>query len=125
MALNKTTNLNEEYFTRARKGELKPTLQSSEFFTAVLPVKEEFAEKFLLIITKKGKIKLLATEKLQKINKSGRKLVNLYQKTIEKCSLHQTQSAEHKNTSHACFPPCSQALELRKQIKECDNCQEK
>jgi hypothetical protein len=100
-------------------------LQPSEFFTAALPIKEEFIEKFLLVITKKGKIKLIATEKLQKISKSGRKLVNLYQKTIEKCSLHQTQLAEHKTVSHVCGISCSQLRELQKQIRECDNCQEK
>ena len=125
MALNKTTNLNEEYFMRARKGELKPTLQSQEFFTSALPVSEEFTQQSLLIITKKGKIKLLGTEKLQNISKSGKKLINLYQKTIEKCSLHQTQLTEHKATSHICGIGCQQLRELQKQIRECNNCQEK
>ncbi|CAG8453177.1 3887_t:CDS:2 [Ambispora gerdemannii] len=101
-ALNKTTNLNEEYFMRTRKGELKPTLQSQEFFTNALTVKEQFTEKFLLIITHRGKIKLLGADKLQNINKSGKKLINLYQKTVEKCSLHQSQLTEHKATAHIC-----------------------
>ncbi|MEG7978721.1 MAG: hypothetical protein NY202_02175 [Mollicutes bacterium UO1] len=125
MALNKTTNLNEEYFTRIRKGELKPTLQAQEFFTAALPVSEQFSEKFLLIITQKGKIKLIPTEKLQNISKAGKKLINLYQKTIDKCSLHQTQLTEHKATSHICGISCSKLRELQKQIKGCANCQEK
>jgi DNA gyrase/topoisomerase IV subunit A len=104
---------------------LKPALKSQEFFTAALPVKEEFTEKFLLIITQKGKIKLIPVEKLQNISKSGKKLINLYQKTIEKCSLHQTQLTEHKVIAHVCGIGCSQLRELHKQIKECDNCQEK
>jgi len=125
VALNKTTNLNEEYFTRSRKGELKPTLQSAEFFTAALSVPEEFSKKFLLVITQKGKIKLIPTEKLKNINKSGKKLINLYQKTIDKCSLHQTQLVEHKATPHVCGIGCPQLRELQKQIRECANCQEK
>jgi len=125
-ALNKTTNLNEEYFTRMYKGEVKPVLQAQEFFTAVLPVSEEFAqEKFLLIITKKGKIKLWETKKLQNISKSGKKLISLYQKSIEKCSLHQSQLTEHKSISHVCGIGCLQRRELQKQIKECSNCREK
>ena len=111
---------------RMRKGELKPTLQTQEFFTAVLPVPEEFTQKkFLLIITKKGKIKLLGTEKLQNISKSGKRLISLYQKTIEKCPLHQSQLTEHKAVVHACGIGCSQRRELQKLIKECNNCQEK
>jgi DNA gyrase/topoisomerase IV subunit A len=125
VALNKTTNLNEEYFMRARKGELKPTLQSQEFFTSALPVPEEFTQQSLLIITKKGKIKLLGTEKLQNISKSGKKLINLYQKTIEKCSLHQSQLVEHKAISHVCGIGCQQLRELQKEIRECNNCHEK
>ena len=125
MALNKTTNLNEEYFMRARKGELKPTLQSQEFFTSALPVSEEFTQKSLLVITKKGKIKLLGTEKLQNISKSGKKLINLYQKTIEKCSLHQSKLVEHKAISHVCGIGCQQLRELQKEIRECNNCHEK
>ncbi|CAH1756530.1 13941_t:CDS:2 [Entrophospora sp. SA101] len=85
-----------------KKGELKPTLQSHEFFTTALSVPEQFTEKSLLIITRRGKIKLLAVEKLQNINKSGKKLINLYQKTVEKCSLHQSQFTEHKATAHIC-----------------------
>src|SRR3954451_8715775 len=125
MALNKTTNLNEEYFMRMKKGELKPTLQTQEFFTAALPVPEEFAQKFLLIITRQGKIKLLETEKLQNISKSGKKLIGLYRKTIEKCLLHQSQLTEHRAISHVCGIGCPQLRELQKQIKECSNCQEK
>jgi DNA gyrase/topoisomerase IV subunit A len=117
--------LDEEYFIRTRKGELKPTLQTQEFFTSALPVKEEFTEKSLLIITRKGKIKLIGAEKLQNISKSGREVIKLGQKVTEKCSLHQTQSSEHRNIPHVCFPPCLQALELRRQIKECNNCQKK
>ncbi|CAJ0925531.1 19188_t:CDS:10 [Entrophospora sp. SA101] len=109
----------EEYFTKIRKGELKPTLKSSEFFTAALPVKEEFTEKSLLIITQKGKIKLIPTEKLQNISKSGKKLINLYQKTIEKCSLHQSQLTEHKSITHVCGIGCQQLREIQKQIKDC------
>jgi DNA gyrase/topoisomerase IV subunit A len=108
------------------KGEVKPVLQAQEFFTAVLPVPEEFTQKkFLLIITKKGKIRLWETEKLQNISKSGKKLINLYQKTIEKCSLHQNQLTEHKVISHVCGIGCLQRRELQKQIKECSNCREK
>ena len=125
MALNKTTNLNEEYFMRMKKGELKPTLQAQEFFTTALPVPEQFTQKFLLIITHRGKIKLLGTEKLQSINKSGKKLINLYQKTIEKCSLHQSQLTEHKADSHVCGIGCLQRRKLQKEIKECSNCREK
>jgi S-adenosylmethionine:diacylglycerol 3-amino-3-carboxypropyl transferase len=62
---------------------------------------------------------------LEKINKSGKKLINLYQRTIEKCSLHQTQLAEHKATAHICGIGCQELRELQKQIKECGNCQEK
>lgn len=108
-----------------RKGELRPTLQVHEFFTAALPVSEEFSEKFLLIVTKKGKIKLLGTEKLQNISKSGKKLINLYQKTIEKCFLHQSKLVEHKATSHVCGIGCSPLRELQKEIRECNNCREK
>jgi len=109
-----------------RKGELRPTMQVQEFFTAVLTVPEEFSEKFLLIITKKGKIKLLETEKLQNINKSGKRLINLYQKTIEKCSFHQSKLVEHKTTtSHVCGIGCLPLRELQKEIRECNNCQEK
>jgi len=110
---------------RTKKGELKPTLQAQEFFTTALPVPEQFTEKFLLIITRRGKIKLLGTEKLQSINKSGKKLINLYQKTIEKCSLHKSQLIEHKATSHVCGISCPQSRELHKQIKECSDCQVK
>ncbi|CAH1755994.1 14070_t:CDS:2 [Entrophospora sp. SA101] len=117
---NYLTAHNEEYFTRIRKGELKPTLKSQEFFTTALPVQEGFAEKFLLIITRKGKIKLIPTEKLQNISKSGKKLISLYQKTIEKCSLHQSQLAEHKTIAHVCGIGCPQLREIQKQIKECD-----
>jgi hypothetical protein len=106
---------------------VKPALQAQEFFTAALPVSEEFTQaKFLLIITKKGKIKFWETEKLQNIiSKSGKKLIGLYQKTIEKCSLHQNQLTEHKATAHVCGISCLQRRELQKQIKECRNCQEK
>jgi len=90
-----------------------------------LPVPEEFTQKSLLIITKKGKIKLLGTEKLQNINKSGKKLINLYQKTIEKCSLHQTHLGEHKSVPHVCGIGCPQLRELQKEIRECNNCREK
>jgi DNA gyrase/topoisomerase IV subunit A len=107
------------------KGEIKPVLQSKEFFTTVLPISEEFTQKLLLIITKKGKIKLWETEKLQNISKSGKKLIGLYQKTIEKCSLHQSQLTEHNADSHICGIGCLQRRELQKQIKECRNCQEK
>jgi DNA gyrase/topoisomerase IV subunit A len=110
---------------RTYKGEVKPVLQVQEFFTAALPVTEEFAQKFLLIITKKGKIKLWETEKLQNISKTGKKLIGLYQKTIEKCSLHQNQLTEHKAISHVCGIGCLQRRELQKQIKECRNCQVK
>ncbi|CAI2173560.1 11125_t:CDS:2, partial [Funneliformis geosporum] len=113
--------LDRQYFTRSQKGELKPTLRSTEFFTAALPVPEEFTDQFLLIITQKGKIKLIAKEKLQNISKSGKKLINLYQKTIEKCSLHQTQLVEHKAISHVCGIGCSPRRELQKKIKECGN----
>ncbi|MCE8163474.1 MAG: ATP-binding protein [Candidatus Moeniiplasma glomeromycotorum] len=124
-ALNKTTNLNEEYFMKMRKGELKPTLQAEEFFTAALTAPEEFTQKFLLIITKKGKIKFWGSEKLKNISKSGKKLINLYQKTIEKCSQHQSQLTEHKAVAHACGIGCSQRRELQKQIKACNNCKVK
>src|SRR5438874_824531 len=110
---------------RMKKGELKPTLQAQEFFTTALPVPEQFTEKSLLIITQRGKIRLLGTDKLQNISKSGKKLINLYQKTIEKCSLHQSQLTEHKATPHVCGISCSQSRELHEQIKECNNCQEK
>jgi DNA gyrase/topoisomerase IV subunit A len=104
---------------------VKPVLQSQELFTTVLSVPEEITQKFLLIITKKGKIKFLGAEKLQNISKAGKRLINLYQKTIEKCSLHQTQLAEHKAVSHVCGIGCLQRRELQKQIKECSNCREK
>jgi len=125
IALNKTTNLDEEYFKRMRKGELKSTLQDQECFTAALPVSEEFTEKLLLIVTRRGKIKLLETEKLQNISKSGKKLINLYQKTIEKCSSHQSQLDEHKSVPHVCGIGCPQLRELQKEIRECSNCREK
>ena len=125
MALNKTTNLNEEHFRRMKKGELKSTLHDQECFTAALPVPEEFTEKFLLIITHQGKIKLLETERLKNISKSGKKLINLYQKTIEKCSSHQTKLTEHKATAHVCGIGCPPLRELQKEIRECNNCREK
>jgi len=120
-AANKITNLDEEYFTR--KG--KSTLQNQECFTSVLPAKEEPTEKFLLIITKKGKIKCLERERFQKASKSGRNVIKLGQKIVEECSLHQTQLAEHKTVSHVCGIGCSQRRELQKQIKECNNCKKK
>jgi len=88
-------------------------------------MKEAPTEKFLLIITKKGGIKRLEYEKFQKASKSGRNVIKMGQKVVEECSLHQTQHAEHKSILHSCFPPCPQALELRKQIKECNNCKKK
>ena len=39
-----------------------------------MPVQEEIVKKFLLIITKKGKIKQLPLANLQKVNKSGKRL---------------------------------------------------
>jgi len=61
LTLNKTTNLNEEYFIRKLN---KPILKPLERFTSVLSIKEENlenkeenSENILLIITKKGKIK--------------------------------------------------------------------
>lgn len=110
---------------RMRKGELKPALQAQEFFTTALPVSEEFTQKFLLIITRQGKIKLWGTEKLRNISKSGKKLINLYQKTIEKCSQHQSQLTEHKAVAHVCGISCSQLREIQKQIKSCNNCKVK
>ena len=110
---------------RMKKGELKPTLQAQEFFTTALPVPEQFTEKSLLIITQRGKIRLLGTDKLQNISKSGKKLINLYQKTIEKCSLHQSKLVEHKAISHVCGIGCQQLRELQKEIRECNNCHEK
>ena len=110
---------------RMKKGELKPTLQSQEFFTTALSVPEQFTEKFLLIITRRGKVKLLGVEKLQNISKSGKKLINLYQKTVEKCPLHQSQLIEHKATAHTCGIGCSPLRELQKEIRECSNCQVK
>jgi DNA gyrase/topoisomerase IV subunit A len=109
---------------RMRKGELKPTLQSQEFFTTALSVPEEFTQKFLLIITQQGKIRLWEAEKLHNISKSksGKKLINLYQKTVEKCSRHQSQLAEHKAVSHVCGISCPQLRELQKQVRECNNC---
>jgi dTDP-4-amino-4,6-dideoxygalactose transaminase len=88
-------------------------------------VKEETVKKFLLIITKKGKIKQLPLANLQKVSKSGKKLINLYQKVIEKCSPHQVQSEQHKSNNHICSITCPEAKELRQQIKECSDCQER
>jgi len=124
-ALNKVTNLDQEYFFNNQKKQ--SILRADEFFTAVLPVKEEFANdnEFLIIITKNGKIKQLELAKLKKISKTGKKIVNLYQKTVKECSFHQTESAKHKNFAHVCGIGCVQLRELRKQIKECNNCQEK
>jgi len=79
-------------------------------------------EKSLVIITKKGKIKYLPIEKLQKISKSGKKILSLYQKIVKKCNLHQEQSIDHKNTPHECGISCSVSRELQKQIKTCPNC---
>ncbi|RHZ35471.1 DNA gyrase subunit A [endosymbiont GvMRE of Glomus versiforme] len=120
-AANKIANLDEECFTR--KG--KSTIQNQEYFTSVLPMREEPTEKFLLIITKKGKIKCLERERFQKASKSGKNVVKLGRKMTEECSLHQAQLSEHKADSHVCGISCLQRRELQKQIKACNDCQKK
>ncbi|RIA79123.1 DNA topoisomerase, partial [Glomus cerebriforme] len=129
--LNKPVNLDEEYLVRKRKGKYESVLQTREFITHTLPAPEESAHQFksLLVITKKGKIKKLKLTDLQKISKSGKKVIKLGEKG--RCSPHQTRFIEHK-TADCCdksqgikaYTKCSQFQELQRQIRECNACKQ-
>ncbi|CAI2189385.1 10426_t:CDS:2, partial [Funneliformis geosporum] len=73
----------EKHLARKRNGKLESVLQTREFITSVLPIPENFGFKSLLIVTKQGKIKKVKSENLQKIGKTGKKVIKLGQKVDE------------------------------------------
>ena len=72
-------------------------------------------------------IKKVKSENLQKVGKTGKKVIKLGKKG--KCSRHQTQFSEHKiadccdkSQGISAYVNCDRFKELQKQIRECTEC---
>lgn len=124
MGVNKTFNLDEEYFMRERAGEISSFLRPSEFFTSAIVMKEKPTADFLLIVTKNGKIKYFRlTSLFNKIGRSGRQLLTLKRDVI-RCNEHQEKLDSHvtESISHVCGFSCEISRSFNREIAKCLNC---
>lgn len=123
--VNKTVNLDEEYYIRQKEGKMVPFLGPLEYFVFCLPVSEKIynnKELSLLIVTKKGRIKFFDISFIKKsaLKKSGKKI--FASKNVFRCLKHNNEYLEHKNKVHSCGIECSVFREIRKKTLSCFDC---
>lgn len=95
MGVNKTVNLDEEYFVRD-KGEEVSYIRPLECFVSFLKVEENLEAELLLIVSKTGKIRVWRLSNLlNKIGKSGKQLLT-QKRLVLRCPKHQKEVGEHQ-----------------------------
>lgn len=124
MGVNRTINLDEEYFVKESGKEITPILRASESFVDAIPIKENEVDRSILLITKKGKVRVWRLSSLiGKIGKSGKQLLKS-QKAVERCPEHQELLTKHVS-SHPCGFTCQELRKIHREVSLCSSCQVK